>query len=249
MYFIFSKILLFLLFPLNWIILLVIIAIISKRPKLKKRCFIAGFAMLILFTNPYLLYLFGKNWDVAQPAFDKGRIYSAVIVLGGFSGEDKNGNGFFNESADRFIEALRINETAQASHILVSSGNGNLIPSDFREAMWVSTVLKEFHLPDSAVLIEQNSRNTFENAAFSKALLLKKHLLPPYLLVTSSWHMRRAAYIFKKQGVDIIPYPSGRITGNEKFTVLDGIMPDAAAMVSWNFYLKELVGYVVAHVQ
>src|ERR1700730_14779454 len=99
MYFIFSKVLLFLLFPLNWIIILLLIALFSKRPKLKRKCFITGVVLLIIFSNPLLLYLFAKNWDINSAPLNNSKIYSAVIVLGGFSGEDKNGNGVFNENA------------------------------------------------------------------------------------------------------------------------------------------------------
>jgi uncharacterized SAM-binding protein YcdF (DUF218 family) len=249
MYFVFSKLLLFLLFPLNWIIVLLLVSLISKKPKRKRRYFLTGMILLIVFTNPGLLYLFARSWDIDHVPLDKGRLYSAAIVLGGFSGDDKNGNGVFNEQADRFIQGVKLKEENKVSHILVSSGNGNLEADDFKEAAWVQKVLKEFNIPDSAVLIEQNSRNTFENATFSKVPLQKAHLLPPYLLVTSSWHMRRAYYIFKKAGVDVIPYPSGRITQNSKFSFADSLMPDAGSLVLWNVYLKELVGTVVAHIK
>src|ERR1700742_2802929 len=124
MYFIFSKVLLFLLFPLNWILVFLLIALFSKKPKLKRRSFVTGMVLLVIFSNPFLLYLFAKEWDIGPGTLEKGKIYSAAIVLGGFSGEDKNGNGVFNEQSDRFIEGIRLKETGQVSHILISSGNG-----------------------------------------------------------------------------------------------------------------------------
>ena len=219
MYFILSKVLLFLLFPLNWIIVCMLIAIFTKRPKLKRNSFIMGVLLLIIFSSPLLLYLFAKKWDISTPALEKGKVYSAVIVLGGFSGEDKYGSGTFNGNSDRFIQGLELMEQNWASHILISSGNGSLQASNFKEAVWAKSILKEFNLPDSAILIEQKSRNTFENAAFSKQLLLQKHLLPPYLLVTSAWHMRRAQYIFKKQGIDIVSFPSGAYCRKRKVLI------------------------------
>lgn len=249
MYFILSKVLFFLLFPLNWIIVFLLVAIFSKRPTRKKRCFIIAASLFIIFSNPLLFYLFAKNWDIYPEPLEKGKVYSAVIVLGGFSGDDKNGDGVFNGYSDRFIQGLRLKEQNKASHILISSGNGNLQASSFREAAWAKSVLKEFNLPDSAILIEQESRNTFENAAFSKKLLQEKHLLPPYLLVTSAWHMLRAQYIFKKEGLQVVARPSGAITGNQKFSIWAALMPDAGVLSGWTLYLKELVGVVVAHLK
>lgn len=249
MYFILSKVLLFVLFPLNWIIVFLLIAIFSKRPKRKKSCFITAAALFVIFSNPLVFYLFAKNWDIYPEPLEKGKVYSAVIVLGGFSGDDKNGNGVFNGYSDRFIQGLELKEQNKASYILISSGNGNLQASSFKEAAWAKGVLKEFNLPDSAILIEQESRNTFENAAFSKKLLQQKHLLPPYLLVTSAWHMRRAQYIFRKEGLQVIARPSGAITGNQKFSFWSSLMPDAGVLSGWTLYLKELVGVVVAHLK
>ena len=249
MYFILSKVLLFLIIPLNWIIACLLIAFFTRRPKLKKRFFIAGVVLLIVFTNQWLLYLFAKNWDVPPEPLEKGKIYSAVIVLGGFSGEDKNGDGFFNENASRLVKGLELQEQGIASHILISSGNGSLHPSNFREATWVKGELKKFNLPDSTILIEQDSRNTFENASFSKKLLEQKHLPPPYLLVTSAWHMRRSLYIFEKEGVNIVPCSSGFISGNRKMMVDNYFMPDVSVFVEWNQYFKEVIGLIMAHLK
>lgn len=224
-----------------------LISLFTKSAKLKKRCFIAGLVLLIVFTNQWLLYLFAKNWDVPSEPLEKVKTYSAVIVLGGFSGEDRNGNGVFNSYSDRFIQGVELKEQNKASHILVTSGNGNLQASSFREATWAKGELKKFNLPDSVILIEQDSRNTFENASFSKKLLEQRHLLPPYILVTSAWHMRRAQYIFKKEGLNVVPCSSGVVNNSKKFTFGNYFMPDSEVLIRWDLYLKETVGLIVAH--
>jgi len=224
-----------------------LISLFTKSAKLKKRCFIAGLVLLIVFTNQWLLYLFAKNWDVPSEPLEKVKTYSAVIVLGGFSGEDRNGNGVFNSYSDRFIQGVELKEQNKASHILVTSGNGNLQASSFREATWAKGELKKFNLPDSVILIEQDSRNTFENASFSKKLLEQRHLLPPYILVTSAWHMRRAQYIFKKEGLNVVPCSTGVVNNSKKFTFGNYFMPDSEVLIRWDLYLKETVGLIVAH--
>jgi uncharacterized SAM-binding protein YcdF (DUF218 family) len=208
-----------------------------------------GVLLLIVFSNQWLLYLVAKNWDIDSAPLEKGKIYSAVIVLGGFSGEDKNGKGVFNNNSDRFIQGLELTEQGKASHILITSGNGSLRPGSFREATWVKGELKKFNLPDSMILIEQNSRNTFENASLSRKLLEQKHLASPYLLVTSARHMRRAWFVFKKEGLNVVPCPSGLISGNRKMMFEDYIMPDANTLTGWNQYLKEMVGLIMAHLK
>ncbi|MFD2144681.1 YdcF family protein [Mucilaginibacter antarcticus] len=101
------------------------------------------------------------------------------MVLGGFSSGGDSGDGHFTTAADRFIQGTKLAISKQASHILISGGSGELIPGKFREAAWVRTQLLQFSVPDSIILVENNSKNTIENARFSKVLLQLKHLPPP----------------------------------------------------------------------
>ncbi len=244
MYFILSKILLFILLPIYWIIVLLIIALFSKTPKNRKRFLLAAFIVCYLFSTPFFLKTFEKAWDVAPYPANDSKTYSCVIVLGGFSSGGNMAGGYFNASADRFIQGVKLMETKKASHILISGGTGQLRPGGFREAAWVKTQLLQFNIPDSLILVENNSRNTLENAQFSKILLEKRHLPPPYLLVTSAYHMRRSSMIFKKAGIDVVPYPSNFL-GSEVNFGLNNFLPEANTLSNWEAYTKEVVGYIV----
>ncbi|OKS85783.1 hypothetical protein RG47T_1229 [Mucilaginibacter polytrichastri] len=194
---------------------------------------------------PFLLDKYAQLWDYPPAKLNKEATYSCVIVLGGFSSEKADSTGMFNGASDRFIQGLKLHATGQASHILITSGNGALDPDGFSEGDWVQTQLKQFNLPDSSVLIENKSRNTIENAVFTKKLLLARHLAPPYLLVTSAFHMRRSQLIFKKAGLETVPYTCNYIAGFGKFTVYS-FWPSTETFNNWGAYNKELIGYVVA---
>lgn len=241
MYFILSKLLLLFILPLTWILILLIISWISKSKKWKYRCLVGAIVLLVLFTNPFLFNQFAQSWDIAPYKADSKK-YSCAIILGGFSTSDGNNGGYFNTGADRFLQGIKLMSTGQASHMLITGGNGNLIPGGFREGLWVQKQLKEFNYPDSAILIESESKNTLENAKFSKEMLQKAKLSPPYLLVTSAFHMRRSLMIFKKAGIDVVPYPANYLV-RRKFMASD-IIPQADILSSWNIYIKEVIGYV-----
>jgi uncharacterized SAM-binding protein YcdF (DUF218 family) len=247
MFFILSKLFTLLLHPLTWVVVILLFAIIARNQKKKTRLLIISTVMLCIFSNPLLIDTLSRLWDVDryQPSATK---YSAVILLGGFVSEDDEGNGYFNWAADRYIQATKqvINHTAQ--RILFTGGNAALNPDGFTEAAFVKTELKKLNIADSVVIMETQSRNTAENAAYSKPLLQKAGLKPPYLLVTSAFHMRRAALIFKKAGVNVVPYPSNYLYGKRSITLMS-IIPSAEALVTWNLYLKEMVGYCVACVK
>lgn len=243
MYFILSKVLLFLITPFWWVCFLLIAALICKRPRLKKRLFIASAVVFVIFSNPLLLRLVSSWWN--YPSNEVNGKYSCAIVLGGFASEKKGGSGYFNPACDRFIEGTELQATGRVSHILISSGNASLQPDGFREADWVKKELLKFNVPDSAILIESKSRNTIENAEFSKKILLAKHLPPPYLLVTGSFHMRRALYIFKKAGIAVIPYTSEYSAPFNGLSIGD-LIPRPEVLSDWNTYTKEMIGYIAA---
>ncbi|HVV56537.1 MAG TPA: YdcF family protein [Mucilaginibacter sp.] len=246
-YFIFSAIFNFFLSPLNWAIMLLVIAVFLRHPKWKKRLFRITLVILLLFSNTWLLNLYASCWNVAPAKLDKGKIYSADIILGGFTNQDKFGQGAFNEHADRFIEGLKLKQTGKVSHILVSGGNATPRGDNFTEGVWAKGRLEELGVPDSAILAEDSSRNTVENAAFSKRMLMASHLQPPYILVTSAYHMRRAMYIFKKAGMDVLPYPCDYTAGNTNIIPTDYFIPSLNTLNTWPYYIKEVFGMMAAY--
>lgn len=242
MYFVFSKILLFLIIPLNWILALFFAGLLVKKVRLKRRLLGLSFCLLVIFTNPLLVNIFARAWNVKSNELP-GSGYSCGIVLGGFSGNIYNGS--FNWAADRFIQAEILQTTGKTTHLLITGGSGSLINRDgYEEGKWAKSQLMKLKYPDSCVLEENNSRNTFENAEFSKEVLQAHHLKPPYVLITSEFHMRRSLLIFKKAGIDVLPYSCNTIAGGEKFTV-SLLFPQASTLSNWEVYLKEVIGWLV----
>jgi len=242
MFFVLSKLLLILIFPTMWICVAFAFALFSKRKNVKRLSLICGCVLFLIFSNPLLLNCFARVWDINTKTENKH--YSAAIVLGGFSSEDENGNGFFNNAADRFIQAALLKSTGKVDYILLTGGNSEIIPGKFRESAWAANQLKSLNVDAGHILIENNARNTYENARLSKDLLASKQLQPPYLLVTSAFHMRRSLYTFEKAGISVLPYSCNYIAGHATFSS-DSLIPDAGTLATWNVYIKELIGLLV----
>ncbi|MDB5288456.1 MAG: hypothetical protein JWR05_3405 [Mucilaginibacter sp.] len=244
MYFLISKLFVIFIYPFTWVLALLLYAVFCKNARRKQKLLITGVALLYIFGNSLLIKLFARMWDVdTYPPTSK--IYSSIILLGGFASEGEDGKGMFNQSADRFIQATKLLTNHNASHLLFTGGNAEIKPGKFREGNFVSGELKKMHFADSTVLIERQARNTIENALFSKKLLDQANLKPPYLLVTSAFHMRRSLLIFKKAGMDVVPYPSDfLIKGKVEWSDL---LPSADAFSLWSKYIKEIVGYIAAY--
>lgn len=242
MYFILSKVLLVIIQPFTWMAVLLIWATITKNNKKKQRLLYTTCAWVYFFANGLVINLFARAWDY-PPNKHPGKGYSSAILLGGFISEDEDGNGVFNGASDRFIQATRLLANGTVKNLLFTGGNGSLNPSKFREGAFVKGELLKMGFPDSTLLIDSLARNTFENAANSKKLLKQSGLKPPYLLVTSAFHMRRAMLIYKREGINVIPYPSHYIAG--RHISIENLIPAIENFGTWNTYTKEIVGYIV----
>lgn len=236
-----SALLSWVLSPLNWFIFLLLTACVIRKRSLKKTALMLAALVFFIFGNGWLFNWFVKKWQPSPVAVNPALHYNCGIVPGGLASPDENMNGYFNTSADRFIQTVKLFKTGEIKHILISGGNGKDQEKNFREAAWVKGELLAFGVPDSAIFIEDKSNNTKENAINSKIILDSVGLRPPYLLITSAFHIPRAVLIFQKAGVPVDPFPCNYTAGRGSSSIWDFI-PTFSTLFSWDLYLKEAVG-------
>jgi uncharacterized SAM-binding protein YcdF (DUF218 family) len=142
-------------------------------------------------------------WDAARGAPD------GIVVLGGAISPDVSAarnDPALNEAAERMTAAVELARRYPDARILFSGGSGALIFDEGNEAEFALRLLESLGLPRSRILLENRSRNTVENALYSKALAQPKPG-ERWLLVTSGYHMPRSVGIFRKAGFPVEPYP------------------------------------------
>src|SRR5690606_17959955 len=102
-------------------------------------------------------------------------------------------------------------------------------------------LLEGLGIDPARVMHETVSRNTYENAIETRRLL--EGVIAPgqtWLLVTSAFHMPRAAAIFEKAGFDLVPWPVDfRALSTRGFPDFFGTGDDIDKLAS---ALKEYVG-------
>jgi uncharacterized SAM-binding protein YcdF (DUF218 family) len=245
MFFILSKILFFLLVPFWWIMILFVWRLFSKSVRTKKNLLVAIILFAIVFTNPFLYRWLVMQWQPEPVTITPGKTYEAGILLGGLSGYDKNERGYFGNNSDRFIQAANLYHQGIIKRIIVSGGTGKLSQDEPAESFFLRTQLIANGIPDSAILIESRSKNTYENAVYSKRITDSLHLSPPFVLVTSAWHMTRSASVFKKAGFDCIAFPCDYKVVPLKFAVEDAVLPNISLLNEWSMLIKEVVGLYV----
>lgn len=247
MFFILSKLLVYFLRPITWLILMLAYAWLGRRARWKKRALLSALAMLFLLSNQALFNLAVRAWEPDLLTADQiGEPYDIGILLGGFSnpyiqpGHDRFN---LNDRANRFVNVLELYRRGKIRKILVSGGNGQLLSDGPLEAVEARDFLLALGIPEHDILIEADSRNTWENALFTKQLLKEQAPNAQCLLLTSAWHMRRARGCFEKAGLSATPFPVDYLSEQWRFTPDKLLMPNARTFFLWELLLKEWVGY------
>jgi len=223
--------------------MLLLWSFLTKKDSRRKYLRLVSLAVFIVFTNPYLFNVLVRAWQTDVAALPMNKKYSAGILLGGLSKTDRHNNFYFASEADRFIQTTKLFRTGTISNIIVTGGNSSILKSNkLPEAIQLKNQLLLQGIPDSNIFIEHQSKNTFENARFTKNLLDTLHLAPPYILITSAMHVPRAKAVFNKAGLDVIPYAAAFKEIDSHKNLGDFIFPSVTVLDNWKDFLKEVIG-------
>ncbi len=248
MFFLLSKLLSFLLKPLNWLVILAIFSLSTKNRQRRRISIKALIIILLFFSSPLIINQLAWAWETGR--CDPAAItnpYDAGILLGGyvnFNADTPPGVMNFHQAGNRLTTTLMLYRTGKIRRILLSGGAGRIIGDVPPESGAVRGFLLQCGVPDSAILVENTSRNTRENALFSKRMTDSLGIGNRCLLITSAWHMRRAEACFRKAGFTCDTFGTDFYTENRHGNWFDWLEPDWKAFMKWDSLIKEWVGWL-----
>jgi uncharacterized SAM-binding protein YcdF (DUF218 family) len=243
MFFVLSKLLSFFAFPSNLAILIGILGLLLLPTRFARAGRWLVFVSLIVLAtlgfspvgNALIIPLENRfpPWDAARGAPD------GIIVLGGAIDASGPGNEvMLNEAAERLVVVPDLARRYPNARIVFSGGSGALIDDGDAEAKFAARLLETLGIARNRITLEDRSRNTVENAVFSKAIV-QPTPGERWLLVTSAFHMPRAIGVFRKTGFSVEPYPvDWRTRGAEDAlrpfaTMGDGLQRTDTAVHEW----------------
>jgi len=229
--------------PGIFIVLLVAIAIRELFRKRWRTAFLvlmtAG-ALAGLSAGPVADRLIGGLEErCAIPADPRGDV---VILLGGGvlgKAPDLTGQGFPSDGMlPRVVTAARLQRKLGVP--VVVSG-GKVFDHLDAEAPVVARVLADLGVPAKMIVTEGSSRDTSENARYTKRILDGKGFRAP-LLVTSAYHMPRSVALFAKAGVAVTPVPAGFRTWEGRTYRWVDYLPSASGLSQSTMAMREYLG-------
>lgn len=213
-----------------------------RNKKWKKRLFLCTGLLFWILGNSFLQNEIELAYQVNESGMEPGKRYDACILLGGMAGYDKNLTPHFSGACDRFIQANKLYHEGKVKKILIASGCANLVDKQPGEAVFLAEEFKKSGVPPADIIVESNSRNTYENAINSKRQLDSLGLKGPFVLVSSAWHLPRALLVFKKAGVKVVPHPASFLAVEKNYSFTEYLWPGFNSVCGWDMMAKEIFG-------
>ncbi len=242
-----SKLLSLITDPVVWVIGFLSLALwhLPRKPKQAKR--ILAFALFVLLLSgcqplPDFLIRHLENQYKEIPLKANLSDYYGIVVLGGGmeSGLISNAHSLpqLNGSAERMTATINLIQRHPNLKIVFTGGESNLLKTGVLETDSSKVFFDSFQVSANRVQYESESRNTYENAIYTKRMV-GADSTKKWILITSAWHMPRSMGTFQKQGWNVTAFPVDYYTGEHtpwtNYSIGGGIS-------RWQLALHELVG-------
>lgn len=234
--------------PLIWIVILLTYSLITKNPSRRKRSIIVTLSLVLFFGNEFIINEIFSVWEKKPIPMNEVPDSQMAIVLTGVTNTEKESSEdkvFFQKGADRVLHTVQLYKAGKIKKIIISGGSGKIFEKGIIESEQLKKVFLYCGVPDSIMIIENESRNTRENAMYSKKILDSLQTKEEPLLVTSAFHMRRSEGCFEKVGVKTRIYPVDIYTHDRSFKLNKLIIPSESAFSKWALLIHEVLGYIV----
>lgn len=254
-FFALSKLLDFFLSPLSWGLLCFALAVPwGKRPvpgwRRKRIIGAVGLAILVLASMvPVSNALAWRLEHATVSTYREDVVYDAVVLLGGVVDEEateRSGQPSYNDNVERLVMTQRLLRLGRARVAIVSSSPLDPTKPELGESVILARQLEEWGIEKDRIVIEDQARNTRENAVYVRALA-KARGYERVLIVTSAFHMIRAAECFAAVGMPVdtlaVDYRA------HEHTRVSEWLPRASHLMVTSSMLREMSGRAVYRVQ
>lgn len=191
-------------------ILLVLALIFHRRPRWQNGLIIAVLVIIFITGNTWVANGLMRSLEWQYLPLQNIPQAEVIVVLGGGTDAPQfpRSTVELNGAADRIFYAANLYHQDKAEHILLSGGSITWLDSRIStSAEEMASVISLLGVPDDAIWLQTESRNTHEDALYSDQILKTKGV-KRIILITSAAHMPRSVALFKHLGLEVIPAPT-----------------------------------------
>jgi uncharacterized SAM-binding protein YcdF (DUF218 family) len=206
--------------PSNFFLLLLVLGVLLQWTGWRR----LGKGLLAAITIALLLIFFLPidDWLAAplENCFPRppmpGHVDGIIVLAGGENGAILAARGVpgFNPAEGRLVAGAELAERYPHARLIFSGGMAPLEKGQMSEARVARAIFAQMGVPPSRLILEDRSRNTWENFVYSKKIA-RPQPGETWLVVTSAMHMPRAMGIAARLGWHVLPWPSDYLTSGK----------------------------------
>jgi uncharacterized SAM-binding protein YcdF (DUF218 family) len=251
MFFALSKIIDFILLPISWIFILMLVALISKNKSFQKKVLWANLILILLLSNEVFVNYFQSAYESQEIHLKPTEKYTWGVILGGgmIRGGRQDEEGIHvGETADRMIQPILLYKQGHIKKILITGGNtsiGKMRIDHTEESKKTKILMVAMGVKESDIFLETQARNTHENATYTAQKLANFSPKDSILLITSAMHMPRSSACYEKVGFRVKAFPVDFKKKDTDQGILTYVFPTARNFNTISDLIREMAGFVI----
>ena len=221
LFFFISKIIWLIISPDSLLLILIIFTLVllyldkQKQAKILLSV-VTGLLIVISFfpVGEWLLYPLETRFKTNPALPDK---VAGIIVLSGSENtllSPQWQQVELGDATERDLMFLTLALRHPEARLLFTGGSGNMLEQKDKEADIAKKLFKQLGFDTTRIIFEKESRNTYENAIYSKKII-QPAKNENWILITTGWHMPRSVGIYCKAEWPVIPYPVDHQTNKD----------------------------------
>ncbi len=229
-----------------WVAVVVGLVLVWRRLGWGRRVWLltGGVALWTLMSLPLTARLALLSLEGSQPPdYDRPAGAQAIVVLSGYAyiaDALRPRAELADDTLIRCIHAAQLYKQGPKCPVVVCGGRFDDAAPELTLAALMRDFLVQLGVDQDDILLEDRSRNTYENAKFS-AEILHQRGISQIALVTDAMHLRRAERCFR--AFDIQPLGSGcRYRAREFRPSIMDLLPDPQAALRFQRAAHEWIG-------
>jgi uncharacterized SAM-binding protein YcdF (DUF218 family) len=236
-------------------LLAVAIVTVRRRPRISRSTAVAALLVLLVCSNQWFSTALTRYLETRNPPNANPPHAEAIVVLSSDAEPaipPQPAIVLDGQTANRLLYGAQLYREGRAPVVILSGGQMPWLKGQAPMSQPMTEVIELMGVPESSVIQEPDSANTYENAKDVKAILNARHI-HRILLVTSAMHMPRALALFRHQGIDAIAapceylsfIPSHRTSAGGWQAAAIHLIPEAGNLQLTSMAIKELLGMAV----
>jgi uncharacterized SAM-binding protein YcdF (DUF218 family) len=233
-------------------ILLVSALLLRRSPRWQQICIRGALGILLIAGNTWVPSMLKRSLEWQYLPLETYPQTEVIVVLGGTTQSVLYPRQIveIGSAGGRLLYAAHLYHEGVAPNLLLTGGYIDWMGARNAPANDMAEILQMLSVPEEALWFETESRNTYENALFTRQILAKKGI-NKIILVTSAMHMPRSVALFEKQGFEVIPAPADydltqsdweRLWEPDLTTQLFNLLPSVGNVSDTTYALKEYIG-------